>query len=244
MIERTEFLGYPVDNVTMDDILSFADEAVRGGEKHFIGVQNANKMYLSEKHKILRIGMTRASIILPENAVYMGRQLLGKPLKQRDIGGITIMERLLALAHERAYSVYLLGATQRNLESLIHALQKQYGGIHICGSRHGYFTAEEAPAIAREISRVKPNFLFIGLGSPKQELFILDNFEWLEANIMLGVGGSFNVLAGLEPVAPKWTKYGLEWLFRSLYDPKKFMRYIKINSFFIHKFITHYISTR
>jgi N-acetylglucosaminyldiphosphoundecaprenol N-acetyl-beta-D-mannosaminyltransferase len=244
MIERTDFLGYPVDNVTMDEVIAFADAAIQKGEKHIIGVQNANKMFLSDRHERLRAGLAGATIILPENAVNIGRQLLGKPLKQRDIGGIKIMEQLLRLAHDRKYSLYLLGATQQNLAALIDTLSRTYEDIHICGSRHGYFREEEALDIVHEISRLKPNILFVGMGSPKQELFITENYDRLSANIMLGVGGSFNVLAGLEPAAPKWTKYGLEWLFRSMHDPKKFARYVRINSFFIYKFVTHYLSTR
>jgi N-acetylglucosaminyldiphosphoundecaprenol N-acetyl-beta-D-mannosaminyltransferase len=244
MIERTDFLGYPVDNVTLDEVLTFADEAVRTGAKHFIGVQNANKMYLSEKHPSLRSGLAGASIILPENAIYMGRKLLGKPLKQRDIGGITIMRKLLQLADERSYSVYLLGAKETNLNILVSRLREQYKGLRISGCNDGYFHEKDIASVVKQISEQRPNMLFVGLGSPRQEFFILDNFEALKANIMLGVGGSFNVLAGLEPEAPRWTKYGLEWAFRSVHDPKKFFRYLKINSFFLYKLFMHCTSPR
>jgi N-acetylglucosaminyldiphosphoundecaprenol N-acetyl-beta-D-mannosaminyltransferase len=239
MIERTDFLGYPVDNVTLEEVIDFAENAVRMDGKHFIGVQNANKMYLSEKYPSLRSGLARASIILPENSVFMGSKLLGKPFKQRNIGGIKTMENLLQLADERSYSVYLLGAKQANLNILISRLREQYTGLHISGYHHGYFDEKEIPGILKEISDIRPNLLFVGMGSPRQEFFILENFEGLTANIMLGVGGSFNVLAGLEPEAPGWTKYGLEWLYRSMFDPKKLFRYLKINSFFIYKLLTY-----
>ncbi len=98
--------------------------------------------------------------------------------------------------------------------------------------------------IINSINQVKPNILFVGLGSPKQELFIIRNMRQLIFNIAIGVGGSFNVIAGIEKPAPKWTKHGLEWLYRSFQDPKKFKRYIIINSFFIKELVKYKCSGR
>lgn len=236
-IERSDFIGYPIDNITLDEILHFAINAIEENTHHFIAVQNANKMFLSEKYPDLRKAIENASIILPENAINMGMRWLGKPLKQRDIGGIRVMEELLKLADNHSYSIYLLGAKKSNLEILVAHIKIKYPGIFISGFSDGYFHEQNENDIAKEISICKPNFLFVGMGSPKQELFIYNNFEKLNANISLGVGGSFNVIAGVEKNAPQWTKYGLEWLYRSFLDTSKFKRYIKINSFFIYKFI-------
>jgi N-acetylglucosaminyldiphosphoundecaprenol N-acetyl-beta-D-mannosaminyltransferase len=236
---RTQFIGFPVDNITLKEIITFVKETIVKNTRHYIGVQNANKMYLSEKFPDLKKAIEEASIILPENAINMGMRWLGKPLKQRNIGGVRVMEDLLQLADHNSYSIYLLGAKKSNLEILVAQIKNKYPGIEIMGFRDGYFDEQAEREIVNEISLYKPNFLFVGMGSPKQELFIYHNFEKLNANISLGVGGSFNVIAGLEKNAPKWTKYGMEWLYRSFLDTSKFKRYLIINSFFLYRFIKY-----
>lgn len=242
-IIRTQFIGYPVDNVSSNEIISFVKESIENNTKNYIAVQNANKMYLSEKYPLIKEAIEKASIILPENAINIGMRWMGKPLKQRNIGGILMMEELLRFADKNSSSIYLLGATKNNLEMLVTQIKTKFPNIVILGFRDGHFNKYAEEEIVKDISMKKPNFLFVGMGSPKQELFIYTNFEKLNTNISLGVGGSFNVIAGLEKPAPKWTKYGLEWLYRSVADPIKFKRYFVINSFFVYRF-TKYLLVR
>lgn len=243
-ILRTNFIGYPVDSLTMDDIFFFTSEAIKSNTYHFIAVQNANKMYLSEKYPNMKDAISKASLILPENAINIGMRWLRKPLQQRNIGGLPVMEELLRYANEKFYSIYLLGTTKENIKILILKLSHTFPNINIKGYHHGYFSKQDELFIVEEIGRLQPNYLFVGMGSPKQEFFIANNFNKLKSNICLGVGGSFNVVAGLEKSAPRWTKYGLEWLHRSVHDPKKIIRYFKINSFFILQFIKYLIKSK
>ena len=240
---RTNFLGYPVDNINLDELIDFAKETITVDEYHYLAVQNANKMYLSEKHAQVRQFIERAKIILPENAINMGMRVLRKPLKQRNMGGVHVMEALLELAHAEHFSISLFGAQQNELNSLVQNIQQKYPNIAVKSHRNGYFGLEEEPLIVEQIRACRPNILFIGLGSPKQELFIDKYWQELQANIIIGVGGSFKVLAGLESPAPAWSKYGLEWLYRSWQDPKKLKRYFVINSFYLYKF-TKYLLTQ
>jgi len=241
MIRRTNFIGYPVDNLNLSDLLNFVETSISADEKHFITVQNANKMYLSKKFPVLKEAIEKSSVILPENAINMGMRWLRRPLKQRNMGGVHIMKELLEYANKNGLSVYLLGASKENLHILIQVINTKYPQIIVQGFRDGYFRSEEERLIAEDIGVKKPNFLFVGMGSPKQELFISRNLSYLNTNIMLGVGGSFNVIAGIEKPAPRWTKYGLEWIYRSFIDPRKFKRYFVINSFFIYRFIRYLI---
>lgn len=238
---RTDFIGFPVDNISLPELLDFVNRAISEDSVHFIAVQNTNKMYLSARNPTLRAAIDASSVVLPENAINMGMRLLGRPLKQRNMGGVRIMEELLKLADKKHYSVYLLGALQRNLETLVERIKTEYPGIAIKGFRHGYFRLNEEASIAAEIGNLKPHFLFVGMGSPKQEMFITECSRLLRANICLGVGGSFNVLAGLEKPAPNWTKYGLEWLYRSILDPRKFKRYVIVNSFFMYRLLRYVV---
>jgi N-acetylglucosaminyldiphosphoundecaprenol N-acetyl-beta-D-mannosaminyltransferase len=241
---RTSFIGYPVDSLTSQEVISFVERTICNEACHFIGVQNANKMYLSDKYPEVKEILNRAGLILPENAINMGMTLLGRPLPERNIGGVVVMKRLLRLADERGLSVYLLGSSEDTLRVLVKRINTDYPGVRLVGYRNGYFQGREAEAIVKMISGCSPNLLFVGMGSPKQEFFIGRNLEKLNANICLGAGGSFKALAGLEKPAPKWTKYGLEWLYRSMYDPRKFKRYLVVNSYFVLRLLSYAIGEK
>jgi len=238
-MNRTDFLGFPVDNTTDREVIAFVAEAIDHGEKHYIMVQNANKMYLSNRNLDLAGIIQAASIILPENAINIGMFLLGKPLKERNVGGVIMMQHMLELAHHEKLSVYLWGGRQKNLELLVQKIGEKFPGIILAGFHHGYCEESEQMLVTEYIRSVSPNFLFIGMGSPKQELLIGRFFRRFNSNIVLGVGGSFNVLAGIEKPAPAWTKYGVEWLYRSIMDPRKLKRYAVVNSFYAYRFIRY-----
>lgn len=241
---RTSFIGYPVDSVTSQEILTFVEKAIHNNEQHFIGVQNSNKMYLLDKYPEVKEILNRASVILPENSINLGMALLRESLPERNVGGVVMMERLLSFAHQRKWSAYLLGATENNLNIFVKRIRTDLQGVQIVGYRNGYFQEKETDGIVRTIAACSPKFLFVGMGSPRQELFIGRNLQRLNANICFGVGGSFNVLAGLEKPAPKWMKYGLEWLYRSIHDPHKIKRYMIVNSYFIYKLIQHVLNSK
>jgi N-acetylglucosaminyldiphosphoundecaprenol N-acetyl-beta-D-mannosaminyltransferase len=236
---RTDFIGYPVDNISLMELLNFVNNAIIHHEKHFIAVMNANKMYLSSKNNNVKNAISSASIILPENSINIGMRLLKKPLKTRNMGGIHTMESLLNYCNTMNLNVYFLGSTEFVLNKMINVIIKSYQNLMISGFRNGFFEENEEIDIIKEINNKSPNFLFIGLGSPKQELFISKYINIIKANVILGVGGSFKVFAGIEKPAPKWTKFGFEWLYRTIYDPSKFKRYIVINSFYLISLIKY-----
>ena len=241
---RTNFLGYPVDNINLNEFINFVLNAIEKDSNHLVAVQNANKMYLLNKYNELHTFFKKASIILPENAINIGMMLLGTPLKQRNMGGFHIMEEMLGFGNIHNSSLYLLGAKKENLKKLVDVINLNYPNIKILGYHDGYFTMEEELNLVNEISILKPNFLFIGLGSPKQEIFLENYYNILNANISIGVGGSFNVIAGLEKPAPKWAKYGFEWLYRAFQDPRKFKRYCITNMYFCFQFIKYILSEK
>ncbi len=232
-----------MDNLDVDDVIRFANSTIELHKRGFIAVQNANKMYLSDRIPYLRRAISEAALVLPENAINIGMFILGKPLKARNMGGVRIMEELLRAAESRGWRVYFVGATRQNLETMISQLAVRFRQLKITGYRDGYFQDEERDQIVDSIAATHSNLLFVGMGSPKQELFIVENLAKMNVNIAMGVGGSFNVFAGIERPAPGWTKYGLEWLFRSVQDPTKLKRYMIINSHFVYRFM-RYLFTR
>jgi len=235
---RVEFLGYPVDNLDKHEFINYVQNSILSGSKNVIAVQNANKMYLSNKYTKMKDYFKISDIILPENAINIGMHILGSSLVERNMGGVNMMAELLLLCNKYSYSVYFLGSTKYELMCLIDAVRLKYSNVKILGYHDGYFTGSEEQNIIDEIKENRPNILFIGLGSPKQEYFILEYLKILPVNIIMGVGGSFKVIGGLDKPAPRWTKYGFEWLYRSIQEPKKFKRYITVNTFFIKELVS------
>jgi len=236
---RRQFLHYPLDDLTLAEWLDQVDRWVRQRKPTQISVLNANKMYLMDRLPELAEAIHHSSGIIPENAVYFGCKWLGQPLKEKDLGGITLMEALLAGSHQQDYRFYFLGSTPAVLQKLQERCRQDYPHLNATGWHDGYFTVAETPRIIQEINATQPDILFVALGSPKQELWIYRHLNRLQVPVCLGVGGSFEVVAGLKKAAPKWTKNGLEWLYRSIQDPKKFKRYAVINTYFIYQFLKY-----
>lgn len=145
------------------------------------------------------------------------------------------MFELFALAEREGYGVYLLGAKQEALDAATGELQRRYPALRVAGTRHGYFGPDEEPQVVREVADAKPEILFVALPSPRKELFLIEHATELGAGFAMGVGGSIDVLAGIQPRAPLWMqRAGLEWLHRLLRDPSgMWRRYLVTNSRFV-----------
>ncbi len=168
----------------------------------------------------------QADLVTPDGiGLVWAARLLGTPLPTR-VSGIDILEAFCRRAAEQGYRVFFLGAAPGVAEEAAQKLQARYPGLPIVGTQHGYFTPEEEPQLLREIQRKKPDALFVGLGVPKQELWMLRHRDALDGvPVVMGVGGSFDVLSGRLPRAPEsWQRLGLEWLWRALREPQRLRR--------------------
>jgi N-acetylglucosaminyldiphosphoundecaprenol N-acetyl-beta-D-mannosaminyltransferase len=159
---------------------------------------------------------------------------LGQPLPER-VAGIDLFERLLELANERSYSIYLLGATQGVMDRLVERIQARYPKLRIAGSCNGYFPDAQTEQVATGIRDARPDMLFLGMTSPKKEVFLARWAELMDVAVCHGVGGSFDVLSGEVKRAPAaWQRFGLEWLYRVVQEPRRmWKRYLVTNSIFI-----------
>lgn len=133
------------------------------------------------------------------------------------------------------FSHYFLGGSEECLEKLLEKLRNLQPDLRIVGSHHGYFSESEDPDIAEEISRLEPDFVWVGLGTPRQQLWIHRNRAVIRCGVLLAVGFAFDVNAGLKKDAPRWVaKMGLTWLFRMIREPRRlFWRYAKYNTVFL-----------
>jgi len=151
------------------------------------------------------------------------------------VAGVDLMVRLLAAADEHRLRVYFLGAKREVVAALVERCRAQYPGLEIAGFRDGYFGPDDHWRIVKEIRESGAHMLFVGMPSPFKEMWCERHREQLNVPVIMGVGGSFDVLAGFIKRAPRWVQsLGLEWLWRLAMEPRKlWKRYLTTNSEFI-----------
>jgi N-acetylglucosaminyldiphosphoundecaprenol N-acetyl-beta-D-mannosaminyltransferase len=198
-------------------------------------VVNAAKVVHLRSDVLLRDSLLDCDLIVADGqSVVWASRLVRQPLPER-VAGCDLFESLLAVAHRDGRSVYLLGAKPEVLQLLQNRLAERYPGLHIAGCRDGYFTDGESAEIARQIRDSGADMLFLGITSPKKEIFLSTYGDSLGVPIMHGVGGSFDVLAGVTKRAPeRWQRMGLEWAYRTLQEPRRmWKRYLTTNTRFM-----------
>lgn len=205
---------------------------IENNKKSIIIAINPEKIMKVRKEEKLKKIINSSTYKIPDGIgiIYASKLKKGK-IKQR-ITGIDCMEMLCQLSNYKGYKVFLYGAKKEILEKTICNLRKKYLNLQIVGYIDGY--EKDNNKIIKEINRVKPNILFVALGSPKQEIWINENKEKLGVNIFQGVGGSFDVISGNIKRAPHWMqKVGLEWLYRLIKEPKRIGRQFQLLKFLI-----------
>ena len=230
---KVELFGIPVDNLSMEETVRVIDEHI-GSRKplHHI-VINAGKVVAMQDDAELRRSVLAADLINADGmSVVWASRFLGRPLKER-VAGIDLMLRLVELAAQKGYKVFLFGAREEVVRRVKEIWSEQYGPDIIAGYRNGYFSPDEEPEIARQIAGSGADILFVAISSPKKEIF-LEKYKDLLGNIpfVMGVGGSFDVVAGKTKRAPRWMqKAGLEWLYRFVQEPRRMWRRYLVGNF-------------
>jgi N-acetylglucosaminyldiphosphoundecaprenol N-acetyl-beta-D-mannosaminyltransferase len=232
---RQHFLGMSLDAFTMAQAVARCVEAVERRQYVSIAVANAAKVVWMRRDAALRQAVTGADIVLADGqSVVWASRLLGAPLPER-VAGIDLFTELLAAAERRGYRVYFLGARPDVLARMEAAVKQRFPELTVAGSRDGYFTLDDEPEVAEEIRAAKADLLFLGISSPKKELFLERWGQSAGVYVAHGVGGSFDVLAGVAARAPIWwQRHGLEWLYRAWQEPMRLgPRYLKTNVAFM-----------
>ena len=247
MTARIDFMGCPLDAYTFQEAVDEIARRIR--EKagttlvHFLNVAKIVKARSSpEIREILWDG----DLVLADGKplLFFGRRL-GLLVPER-IPGIDLMQALLDLSNRAGFRVYLLGAKPEVLESCRKKLAQRFPSLDVAGLRNGYFKPEETGAIVEEINRARPDILFLGMGTPQKERFAFENRGKLKVPIVQGVGGTFDVIAGIARRAPRWMQeLGLEWLFRVLQEPRRLLwRYFSTNVLFLALFLRAWLRLR
>lgn len=245
-LEKVKMLGIDICKVTMDQMIDLCEEHIRTKTSILLGVVNVAKAVNSRKNKTLKKSLEDADIVVADGkGIVWLSNLIGDPLPER-IAGIDVMQRLFERADRRHYSVYLLGATEDVVTKVVNYVKQNYPGLTVAGYRNGYFQQEQEQEIADQIKASSADMLFVAVPSPKKENFLSKWSTYINVPVCHGVGGSFDVVAGITKRAPVWMqKYGLEWFYRVLQEPRRmWKRYLITNSIFLFLAIKEIVKYR
>jgi N-acetylglucosaminyldiphosphoundecaprenol N-acetyl-beta-D-mannosaminyltransferase len=221
-----DFLSIPVAAVTMQQTVQLVDDCIQNDDHIQHAVINAGKVVAMQKNKKLYDSVVNCDLINADGqSIVWAARLLGKHLPER-VAGIDLMENLVALAHRKGYKCFFFGAKEEVVRRVTAMYASTYSPAIIAGYRNGYYTPDEEESIARQIGESGANILFVAISSPKKEIFVDSHKALLsKVNFTMGVGGSFDVIAGITKRAPRWMqKTGLEWSFRFIQEPGRMWR--------------------
>jgi N-acetylglucosaminyldiphosphoundecaprenol N-acetyl-beta-D-mannosaminyltransferase len=221
------------DALTAHETVEFVFEVLNSGARGWVCTVNVTTLTTMRNDRELQSFVDRALLVVADGQPLVWcAPLFGGKLPER-IAGVDLIDLLCHRAATEGKGVYLLGARDYVVKRAIQNLRIRHPGLRISGS-DGYFAASESRSRADEIRTSGASLLFVGMGTPRQELFIREHWEHLGIGVAMGVGGSFEVLGGARFRAPRWLRrVGMEWLVRLLQEPKRlFPRYFKANSLF------------
>jgi N-acetylglucosaminyldiphosphoundecaprenol N-acetyl-beta-D-mannosaminyltransferase len=234
--EKAELLGLSFDAVTMETAVARCLEFCRAPRTpHTVVTANASHLCMMRHDLGLALACRTAQLTLADGmSVVWALRASGQSVPER-VPGVDLMARLLAAAGQHRLRVYFLGAKQEVVTALVETSRVRYHGIEIAGFRDGYFGPDDHLCIVEEIRASGAHMLFVGMPSPFKETWCERHRQCLDVPVVMGVGGSFDVLAGFVRRAPRWAQAaGLEWFWRLLMEPRKlWKRYLTTNIEFI-----------
>lgn len=230
---KINIMDVPVDIITMEEAVSKVMGFFESAECHTVYTPNPEIIMAAQKDKALMKALYRASLIVPDGiGVVLASRLLKGPNLPERVAGFDLVQNLFARMASTDYTVYFLGGAPGVTEEAAAAMGNKYKGLKIVGTDHGYFKEEEEGVVIQRIQEAKPDLLLVGLGAPKQEKWIEKNRGILPAKVCIGVGGSFDVMAGKVKRAPvAFQKLGLEWFYRLITQPTRAKRMLQLPVF-------------
>jgi len=242
MVKRIDVLGAPLDCVDMVAALEQVEVMLQGQSFNMIIALNPEKVIKSQQDPRLLSWLNNAGLVIPDGiGVVVASRLLNNVEIER-VPGSELMPAICERAAQRAYKLFLYGASPQTIEKTVEELNCQYPGIQIVGYQHGYLAKEQMPELVDRINQSQANILFVALGSPQQELWMDENAAKLEnIRVCQGVGGTFDVIAGTVKRAPQFfIKIHCEWLYRLLSQPKRLLRQTAL-PLFAYKLLLAYV---
>lgn len=234
--KRYPILNTYVNALSMDETVDYIKKVIarRTPPVQHV-VINALKVNLMEEDPKLREIVNACPLINADgSSILWAAKQLGVPVEER-VTGIDLFLRLVKEAAENGYKIYLFGAKEEVVTKVRDIFQQQYPTLKIAGYRNGYFTPEQEPQIVADMAASGADMMFVAFSSPKKEYWVHKYLNQLNIPFVMGVGGSFDVVAGVTKRAPEfWQKIGMEWFYRFIQEPRRlWKRYVVGNAVFI-----------
>lgn len=227
-----EILTIPFIDSNMDEFMNrMIYPRLMNQEKTFVVTANPEIVEYANEHQDYKDIIISADYITPDGVgIIMASKWLNQPLQER-ITGFDLMNELFRVADEKALKVYLLGAEENVIEAAALKVKELYPGLELVGYNHGYIDIKD-DALPKSIAELEPDIILTALGFPRQEKWVSRHYALFNKGLFMGVGGSFDVLAGKVNRAPVfWQKMRLEWLYRLIQQPSRWKRMLALPRF-------------
>jgi N-acetylglucosaminyldiphosphoundecaprenol N-acetyl-beta-D-mannosaminyltransferase len=235
MKKRLNIMGCPVDSLDMQDTILEVEKYIKSRTLCQHVVVNVAKFMAMQNDTTLKKIISNCDIINVDGMpIVWASKILGNPLPCR-VAGVDLFQKLVGVCAVKGYRPYFFGAQSWVVEKLVDTFKTKYPNLDIAGFRNGYFDKSEEEQIARDIKKSNADMLFVGFSSPMKENFLNQWMPVMQVPFCMGVGGSFDIVAGKTMRAPLWMQNaGLEWLYRILQEPERmWKRYATTNPVFI-----------
>lgn len=234
MFDKVDILGVKVASLTMKEAVNTVLDFISRREPVIVATANAEMIMNATRDPELKKVLDAAALVVPDGAgTVWAAHHLGYKMPER-VAGYDMVQELLRIAPQKQLRIYFFGSAPGVAEKAKRKAENLYPGVNIVGVRNGYFSAADEPDIVADIKKAEPDILLAALGVPKQEKWLHKYYKELNVPVSIGVGGTFDVMAGVMKRAPLWMqKAKLEWLFRGLLQPKRAGRLLALPKFVI-----------
>lgn len=242
---KTTIMGCHIDNLSMEETLLAIDQFIISGQPHQHVVVNVDKLVKAGRDPQIREIINSCDLVNVDGMpVVWASRILGRPLKER-VAGVDLFYRLIARAEQKHWRVYLLGAKDSVLTRTMEVLKAAHPNLIIAGRRDGYWADSEESVVVDNIRQARADLLFVAISSPKKEIFLGKYQKLMQVPFSMGVGGTFDIVAGLTKRAPQWMqRAGLEWFYRFLQEPRRMFRRYFIEDMYFFWLLTKELFSR
>lgn len=231
-VDSVRILDVRVDNVTTDETLELMARYVAEGRPRQVATVNPEFVMQAQHNATFRVVLEGTDLAIPDGVgLLWAARVQGRRLRER-VAGSDMVTLIARMAAERGYRLFFLGAAPGVANMAAERLVQEYPGLQVVGIYAGSPDPAEEDDIVARVRAVSPHFLFVAYGAPRQDLWIHRNLQRLNVPVCMGVGGSFDFIAGITPRAPDWMRRrGLEWLHRLIHQPWRWRRMIALPVF-------------
>ncbi|MEA5082668.1 MAG: WecB/TagA/CpsF family glycosyltransferase [Lachnospiraceae bacterium] len=228
----TEILGVPFDVLTMESAIEKAIHFFEDGGRHIICTPNPEIVMQAQSDEQLMNILKAADLVVPDGIGIVWASKHSSVKINERVAGYDLCQNIMKRMAKAGKSAYFFGGAPGVAAAAAKKMVKEYPGLKVLGTRNGFFNLRDEKEIIAEIKALKPDLLLVGIGAPKQEKWIYENLRFTGAKVAIGVGGSFDVMAGNLKRAPKiYQKLGLEWFHRLICQPTRIKRMMNLPLF-------------